>query len=700
MTADRAIKEPCRLATTGNVALSGLSAIDGVTPAANDRILVRAQTNPVDNGIYDAASGAWTRSSDMDGAGEAVGGTQVLVTQGNAFAGSSWKIIGNGAITIGTNSITFEAAVDSESVRYLVPSGTARSVEARLGDTVSVKDFGATGNGSTDDTAAFNAAIAALGLFGTLDIPKGTYKLTSTLDFGVNQIRLVGRGASVSVLLFAPTADDTCLAFGDGSAVAFQQSIQDLSIVSNDATYAKIALHLLDTSGFTCENVFIGSQNVTNGTWNYWFGGTGGSIGLKTNGREFSIFRNVVIAAQRPIVMGPNPNHIISSDHFHFEDLLLLGSSGVGIHSTDYPLVEIEDSPVGSTLYVANLSFTGSQAWVGGGYGLYWNDTRAAAVSINVTLENVRREQHHDDTRHEFYINRSAAYLYGLTLRNIYCGIHNTTSVAGLYARRVAGPMILDGFSYAGTSSSVYALDIDRTVFNAIGTGCFFQTGSAVNFGLALEFTAGQAAGVTAGNTITGASSGATATVTGVNVTSGSFMGNNAAGTLDLVNQTGTFVYNEAIQVSGTTRVTALGNSVPQIRKVYVGSALPSGPLPPDFHLQSLTSNNDVVQSDYWQKGRRIVLASGQLRTLCNNSYTGQLFIMSDSLYPAQFAICGNRNVSHKLADPDNRYANSSTATKICLYATGANYVLENLSGAAVVLNAYLIGTGPAGFGA
>ena len=77
------IKAPVRVATTANITLSGTQVIDGITPADGDRILVRVQTNGVENGIYDyASSGPWSRSADMDGVRDLVRGTQVLVTEG------------------------------------------------------------------------------------------------------------------------------------------------------------------------------------------------------------------------------------------------------------------------------------------------------------------------------------------------------------------------------------------------------------------------------------------------------------------------------------------------------------------------------------------------------------------------------------------------------------------------------------------
>lgn len=85
-------------------------------------------------------------------------------------------------------------AVDSANVGFL-QSGTSavsRTVRSKLRDTVSVKDFGAVGDGVTDDTAAIQAAATATG---KKFLPSGTYKTTlssASIDgtfFGDGQIR-------------------------------------------------------------------------------------------------------------------------------------------------------------------------------------------------------------------------------------------------------------------------------------------------------------------------------------------------------------------------------------------------------------------------------------------------------------------------------------------------------------------------------
>jgi phage-related tail fiber protein len=102
-----ATKDPCRLATVANDGLTGLAARDGVTPIAGDRVLVKANTLGEENGIYVAAAGAWARSIDFDENSDADPGTLIPVAEGTANADTVWQLQTDGAITIGTTSLTF-----------------------------------------------------------------------------------------------------------------------------------------------------------------------------------------------------------------------------------------------------------------------------------------------------------------------------------------------------------------------------------------------------------------------------------------------------------------------------------------------------------------------------------------------------------------------------------------------------------------
>jgi hypothetical protein len=77
-----------------------------------------------------------------------------------------------------TSQLNSSGAVDAQQVSYNPPftGGVATNVEAKLAQYVSVKDFGAVGNGITDDTLAIQAAINYLSPFGgTLYFPQGAY---------------------------------------------------------------------------------------------------------------------------------------------------------------------------------------------------------------------------------------------------------------------------------------------------------------------------------------------------------------------------------------------------------------------------------------------------------------------------------------------------------------------------------------------
>lgn len=99
-------KTEARLATTGNIVLSGLQSIDGITTLANDRVLVWKQANAAENGIYSAQAGAWVRTVDADNGVELSGAT-VLILLGTTLSGGVYTCNTPDPIVVGTNPITF-----------------------------------------------------------------------------------------------------------------------------------------------------------------------------------------------------------------------------------------------------------------------------------------------------------------------------------------------------------------------------------------------------------------------------------------------------------------------------------------------------------------------------------------------------------------------------------------------------------------
>lgn len=81
----------------------------------------------------------------------------------------------------------------------IIVAGTRRYKRRCAPKTVNVKWFGAKGDDTTDDTTAIQNAIAAAGQGGLVDVPKGTYKITSPLVFADANRGVTIRGTSADV---------------------------------------------------------------------------------------------------------------------------------------------------------------------------------------------------------------------------------------------------------------------------------------------------------------------------------------------------------------------------------------------------------------------------------------------------------------------------------------------------------------------
>jgi hypothetical protein len=91
-----AFKEMVTVATTAEIALSGLQTIDGRPLGGDERVLVKNQTNFFNNGIYIASVGAWTRAADADSLAKMPSGTRIWVAEGSVNSTSYWAQTGPG----------------------------------------------------------------------------------------------------------------------------------------------------------------------------------------------------------------------------------------------------------------------------------------------------------------------------------------------------------------------------------------------------------------------------------------------------------------------------------------------------------------------------------------------------------------------------------------------------------------------------
>lgn len=100
---------------SGNTALVGLYTIDGFTVIKGSRVLVRSQTDPIQNGIYIADLAAWKRSSDLP-VGSHASGVAVFTVNGSVNFDRVFVCITNEvADLVGTNPLVFEELLASSS---------------------------------------------------------------------------------------------------------------------------------------------------------------------------------------------------------------------------------------------------------------------------------------------------------------------------------------------------------------------------------------------------------------------------------------------------------------------------------------------------------------------------------------------------------------------------------------------------------
>jgi hypothetical protein len=100
----------------------------------------------------------------------------------------------------GTAWLDVATGFDENTNYQATGTPTARNLVTRGADVINVKDFGATGNGTTDDTAAIQAAITAAPAGGAIYFPRGSYK--AYLVAVTKDITIFGDGMDVTELVF------------------------------------------------------------------------------------------------------------------------------------------------------------------------------------------------------------------------------------------------------------------------------------------------------------------------------------------------------------------------------------------------------------------------------------------------------------------------------------------------------------------
>lgn len=218
------------------------------------------------------------------------GGTEVSVTVDNTF---DVAVAGNPSVvththpasqisdstTQGRALLTAETAaeqrvslgLDTTANQTFTASGSgavSRSVLEKLKDVVSVKDFGAVGDGVTNDTAAIQAAIAS---GRCVYIPPGTYNITPLTFSNFLSCNIRGAGRDVSRLVL--TESGTALTFSNCQwlqlsdlslqAIGTAQTLSNSNGIELKTSSSNCVIERINIYGFSLDGLRMAGTLVT-----------------------------------------------------------------------------------------------------------------------------------------------------------------------------------------------------------------------------------------------------------------------------------------------------------------------------------------------------------------------------------------------------------------------------------------------------
>jgi hypothetical protein len=100
--------EEVRAVASSNITLANLPIVDGVTLVTGDRVLVTAQADDRQNGVYVAGAGAWLRASAESAMSGLTHGVAWKVRDGLSNKDSIWVALNDPGLTLGTTSLVFK----------------------------------------------------------------------------------------------------------------------------------------------------------------------------------------------------------------------------------------------------------------------------------------------------------------------------------------------------------------------------------------------------------------------------------------------------------------------------------------------------------------------------------------------------------------------------------------------------------------
>lgn len=331
--------------TGGSGSFTGVSTtvIDGITLVNGNRILVKNQADPKQNGIYvRISSTVWERSSDMDGtpSSEVSGGAYVFVETGTTMGASGWVLDGDGVLALNVDPLIWSQF------------SAANSYVAGVGITI---------NGNT--IALNGGAIAG-----------------NNLDWDGSQLNVQITGGTLGAALDGKVDDSTFNTY-TGATETRLSGIEDDIVYLSGETASKVSNSKFNTytgatetrlSGIEDDIVYLSGETaskVSNTKFNSYTGATDTRI----NGIEDDI---VYLSGQTDtkldISLFTGYTATTKSDEIH---LIRTGATGIDINTITPTAIVWNGQLKSSTVF----------SWTGGS-GIFVNATGEYEITYNVPV--------------------------------------------------------------------------------------------------------------------------------------------------------------------------------------------------------------------------------------------------------------------------------------------------------------------------
>ena len=231
---------------------------------------------------------------------------------------SGGTLVGHDPATGGNTSVSTELLAHEAQLEALptptgssgvgfIQSGTgavAMTVQSKLRESVSVKDFGAKGDGVTDDTAAINNWLAMLSMGIAIEAPEGRFKFTSALSIpALDNISIKGSGRQKTTFVYAgASTTNDIITIGDGITSFTGLSLEGFNIDSTTTMTAGTALRIKkqQNGGTNINGISFSVLNAPKKLWDgIWFDNTNVTTykGFEINVQNEAIIVNGIAGA-------------------------------------------------------------------------------------------------------------------------------------------------------------------------------------------------------------------------------------------------------------------------------------------------------------------------------------------------------------------------------------------------------------------